>query len=34
MPQEMVYAVIDNAPGEGCRGRLGKTSFESLQTRL
>lgn len=34
MPQEMVHAVIDSAPGEGCRGRLGKTSVESMQTRL
>ena len=34
MPQEMVYAVVDGAPGEWCRGALGKTSFEGLQTRL
>jgi len=34
MPQEMVYAVVDGAPSEWCRGALGKTSFESLQTRL
>ena len=31
MPQEVVYAVVDCAPGEGCRGALGETSFKSLQ---
>jgi hypothetical protein len=29
-----MHAVIDSATGEGRRGRLGKTSFESMQTRL
>lgn len=34
MPQEVVYAVIDCAPGEGRRGALGETSFKSLQARF
>ncbi len=34
MPQEVVYTVIDYAPGEGRRGGLRETSFESLQTRF
>lgn len=32
MPQEVVYAIVDYALGEGCRGGLRETSFESLQT--
>jgi hypothetical protein len=32
MPQEVVYAIVDYAPGEGCRGGLSEASFESLQT--
>jgi hypothetical protein len=34
MPQEMMYAVVDGAAGEGRGGALWKTSFEGLQTRL
>jgi hypothetical protein len=34
MPQEVVYAIVDYAPGEGCRGGLRETSFKSLQTGL
>jgi hypothetical protein len=32
VPQEVVYAIVDYAPGEGCRRGLRETSFESLQT--
>jgi hypothetical protein len=32
MPQEVVYAVVDFSPGEGCQGGLRETSFEGLQT--
>jgi hypothetical protein len=32
MPQEVVYAIVDYAPGEGCRGGLRETGLESLQT--
>jgi hypothetical protein len=32
MPQEVVYAIVDYAPGERCRGGLRETSFKGLQT--
>jgi len=34
MAQEVVYTVVDCASGEGRRGALRETGFESLQTRF